>query len=204
MDRRVDTESAHAVGAELKGATIWLTGLPGSGKSTTANGLHEHLALLGVISLVLDGDALRRGINADLGFTKDDRCESVRRAGEIALVAASQGIVAIASLVSPYASARDGVRRRHEEQGITFLETWLSAPLEVCEARGPRQLYSRARRGELQTMTGVNDPYEPATTAEIVLPTHEIDADEAVRRLVDALGDALAGGDPPGRRVTAP
>lgn len=174
------------------GATIWLTGLPGSGKSTTSSGLHRVLSARGIASLVIDGDVLRRGVNAGLGFTKQDRSESVRRAGEIALLAATQGFVAIVSLVSPYAEARAGVRHRHNQANVAFVEVWLSAPIEVCEQRGPRQLYARARRGELAGMTGVNDPYEGPVAPEIVLPTHQIDATTAIGRLVGVVDDLLA------------
>jgi bifunctional enzyme CysN/CysC len=172
------------------GVTVWLTGLPGAGKSTTAIGLRDYFDAIGVASHILDGDALRRGLNADLGFSKEDRRESVRRAGEIALLLAAQGFVSIASLVSPYAAARDAVRRRHHEIGVPFIEVWLSAPIEVCERRGPRHLYERARSGGLQMMTGVNDPYEPPTNPELVIPTNLVDVDEAVRLVADLVAQA--------------
>jgi len=173
--------------APQQGMTVWLTGLPGAGKSTIAERLRDHLEGSGVTCQVLDGDTLRGGLNTDLGFSKEDRSESIRRAGEVALLLASSGVVAIVSLVSPYAGSRDKVRRRHADHQITFVEVWLSAPIEVCEARDPKQLYARARRGDLPMMTGVDDPYEPPGQAEIELPTHELSEDAALARLLEVL-----------------
>lgn len=173
------------------GATVWLTGLPGSGKSTAAVGLSRRLASTGIPSQVLDGDVLRHGLSADLGFSKEDRSESIRRAGEVALLLASSGLVTVVGLVSPYATARDGVRRRHQEHGLAFMEVWLSAPLEVCEARDPKQLYARARRGEVPMMTGVDDPYEPPPEAELEVPTHRLDVASTVDRIFTALLELL-------------
>jgi adenylyl-sulfate kinase len=178
---------ARAPGASRRGLTVWLTGLPGAGKSTIAERLQDHFGECGVTSQILDGDTLRSGLNTDLGFSKEDRTESIRRAGEVALLLASNGVVAIVSLVSPYAAARGQVRRRHAEHELRFVEVWLSAPLEVCEARDPKHLYARARRGEVPMMTGIDDPYEPPGQAELELPTHELTEDQALALLLAAL-----------------
>jgi bifunctional enzyme CysN/CysC len=154
-----------------RGLTVWLTGLPGSGKTTSADYLLHDLEDAGVFSASLDGDALRVGVSADLGFSDADRDENVRRAGEVALLLASQGAVVVVSLVSPRRAAREAVRDRHLEQSITFLEVYVAAPLEVCEARDPKSLYRRAREGSLKHMTGVDDPYEPPLRPDLVLAT---------------------------------
>jgi len=170
--------------------TVWLTGLPGAGKSTAARGLSAELGTLGVAAQLLDGDTLREGLNRDLGFSKEDRSESTRRSGEIAMLLAANGIVPVVSLVSPYALDREAVRRRHAERGLAFFEVWLSTPLEVCEARDPKGLYARARRGEVTMMTGLDDPYEPPAGADLVLQTHR-SVEETVARLTGSVLSAL-------------
>jgi bifunctional enzyme CysN/CysC len=138
-------------------------------------------------SLLLDGDLLRSGLNADLGFSDEDRNESVRRAGEVALLLASAGTLAIVSLVSPLRAARDEVRRRHELAGVPFLEVFVAAPLEVCEARDPKGLYARARRGEVAAMTGIDSPYEPPRNPEVTLHSERDDAATCVAAVLAAL-----------------
>ncbi len=184
--------SRHPAVSDLQlGITVWLTGLPAAGKTTTSSGLARHYAERGVRAYVLDGDALRRGVNSDLGFSKEDRCESVRRAGEVALLLATTGEVVIASLVSPYAAARAAVRERHVRAGVPFFEVFVSAPLEICESRDTKDLYLRAHRGELEMVTGVNDPYEVPTRADLTIPTHLCSPEEAVRRLAEAVDRAI-------------
>ncbi len=170
-----------------RGLTVWLTGLPGSGKTTSATYLLEALARRGVATASLDGDVLREGVSRDLGFSKEDRAENVRRAGEVALLLASQGAVVVVGLVSPSRTARDAVRARHVARGIGFLEVHVAAPLEVCEARDPKSLYRRARAGTLAHMTGVDDPYEPPTEPELVLQTDALDETVTGPQLVDAV-----------------
>ncbi len=178
-----------------RGLTVWLTGLPGSGKTTSANYLLEALADKGVFTASLDGDVLRQGVSADLGFSDADRDENVRRAGEVALLLASQGAVVVVGLVSPRRAARDAVRARHAEQGIAFLEAHVAAPLEVCEARDPKSLYRRAREGAVPHMTGVDDPYEPPLSPELVLETHRLELTATGASLVDAVLVVLAHAD---------
>jgi adenylyl-sulfate kinase len=166
-----------------QGLTVWLTGLPGSGKTTLAIRLSQFLRQKTIPSLILDGDALRSGINTDLGFSKEDRNESVRRAGEIALINASAGFVSICCLVSPYAHAREGVRRRHDSATITFFEVHVAADLATCERRDPKGLYARARRGDATMVTGIDDPYERPLNPELVLPSDIWSEDECAELL---------------------
>ena len=158
---------------QSRGLTVWLTGLSGSGKSTVAVELERRLVTAGRPAYLLDGDNLRHGLNADLGFGASDRAENVRRVGEVAKLFADAGFVAVVSLVSPYRSDRQKVRAAHESAGLRFVEVFVDTPLEVCEARDPKGLYARARAGQLTGLTGVDDPYEPPEHADLVLrPGH--------------------------------
>jgi adenylyl-sulfate kinase len=151
----------------MRGATVWFTGLPSSGKSTLAIAVEERLTERGVSAYVLDGDNLRHGLNGDLGFDAAARAESVRRTAHVARLLADAGLVALVSLVSPYEADRALARRAHEEADIPFIEVYLSAPVAVCEARDPKGLYARARRGEITGFTGVDDPYEPPPSPDV-------------------------------------
>jgi bifunctional enzyme CysN/CysC len=175
----------------VRGLTVWLTGLPGSGKTTSADYLLKQLESQGVFTASLDGDVLRSGVSSDLGFSDDDRDENVRRAGEVALLLASQGAVVVVSLVSPRRAARDAVRARHDERAVDFLEVHVAAPLEVCEARDPKSLYRRAREGSVAHMTGVHDPYEAPLHADLVLATDRCSVEETGTSLVAAVETAL-------------
>ena len=151
------------------GSTVWLTGLSGSGKSTIAVALERRLVLAGRPAFRLDGDNLRHGLNADLGFSPADRDENVRRAGEVAAILAEAGVVAIVPLISPYRAARDRARAVHEARGVPFFEVFVDTPIEVCEERDPKGLYTKARAGELPGFTGIDDPYEAPVSADLVL-----------------------------------
>ncbi|HEV2310732.1 MAG TPA: adenylyl-sulfate kinase [Acidimicrobiia bacterium] len=155
--------------AGVHGATVWLTGLSGSGKSTVASALTVALSGGGVLAYSLDGDNLRHGLNGDLGFSADDRAENVRRVAEVARLCADAGLVVTVPLISPYRAGRAHARAVHERSGLVFLEVFVDAPLAVCEARDPKGLYRRARAGELTGFTGVDDPYEPPTDPDLVL-----------------------------------
>jgi len=170
---------------------VWLTGLPGSGKTTSAEYLLDALVREGVSATTLDGDVLREGISADLGFSPADRDENVRRAGEIALLLAGQGDVVIVSLVSPRRAARDAVRERHRTREVCFVEVHVAAPLAVCEERDPKALYRRAREGTVANMTGVDDPYEPPLTPDLVLATDVRSIEDTGAQLVDAVRRTL-------------
>jgi bifunctional enzyme CysN/CysC len=174
-----------------RGITIWLTGLPGSGKTTSALFLLDALLLDGISATSLDGDDLRAGISADLGFGPEDRDENVRRAGEIALLLATQGEVVIVSLVSPRRAARDIVRQRHRMRDIGFVEVYVAASLEVCERRDPKALYRRAREGTVAHMTGVDDPYEPPLTPDVVLQTDVLAVEHTGAHLVESVRQTL-------------
>lgn len=166
------------------GCVVWFTGLSGSGKSTVAVTVEERLVAAGRAAYLLDGDNLRHGLNADLGFSAADRDENVRRVGEVATLFADAGVVALVPLVSPYRAARDRVRRRVVSAGLVFVEVFVDTPLAECERRDPKGLYARARAGELTGMTGVDDPYEAPADAELVLTPADGDpADQAGRVL---------------------
>src|SRR3954453_493577 len=151
------------------GMTVWLTGLSGSGKSTVAVALEHQLGAGGVRAYLLDGDNLRHGLNGALGFDAASRAENVRRAGEVALLFADAGVIAIVPLISPYRAHRDRVRRRHEELGLRFVEVFVDTPIELCEQRDPKGLYAKARAGEITGFTGIDDPYEAPLDPDIVL-----------------------------------
>ncbi len=153
----------------LAGATVWLTGLPGSGKSTLADAVAVALLDLGRPAYVLDGDNVRHGLNADLGFSAEDRAENVRRIGEVARLMADAGLVVLVPVISPYRADRDRVRRAHEEAGLRFVEVFVDTPLALCEERDPKGLYAKARAGALVGFTGIDDPYEPPVVPELQL-----------------------------------
>lgn len=153
----------------LPGATVWLTGLSGSGKSTVAVALEQQLVAAGRAAYRLDGDNLRLGLNADLGFSSEDRTENVRRVGEVAALFADAGVVAIVPVISPFRAGRDEVRARHVAAGLRFVEVFVDTPLAECERRDPKGLYARARAGELRGFTGIDHPYEAPGQPEVVL-----------------------------------
>jgi adenylyl-sulfate kinase len=173
--------------AGVRGATVWFTGLSGSGKSTVASSVAALLNERGVLSYTLDGDNLRLGLNGDLGFSADDRTENVRRVGEVARLFADAGVIALVPLISPYRAGRDHARALHEAAGLPFLEVFVDTPIEVCEQRDPKGLYRKARAGELKGFTGIDDPYEPPRQADLVLAGAEVSAADAARRVVAQL-----------------
>jgi bifunctional enzyme CysN/CysC len=178
--------------ADVHGVTVWLTGLSGSGKSTIAAAAADVLARRGALTYILDGDNLRHGLNGDLGFSAEDRAENVRRVAEVARLFADAGVVALVPVISPYRAGREHARRLHEAAGLTFLEVFVDAPIEVCESRDPKGLYAKARAGELIGFTGIDDPYETPTSPELVVSTATTPVDEAVAAIVAALDAAGA------------
>jgi adenylylsulfate kinase len=161
-----------------------MTGLSGSGKSTVALGLAERLRGAGKRPIILDGDILRGGLNSDLGFSEAERDEAVRRTGEVALLLNGLGgNVVICSLISPLRAARDAVRARHEIAAVGFIEVHIAASIEVCESRDTKDLYARARRGEVAEMTGISSPYEAPRSAEVVLETGRLSIIETLDQL---------------------
>ena len=165
----------------MTGLTVWITGLSASGKTTIALELADQLATQGITPFILDGDALRTGLNADLGFSRADRQENVRRVGEVALLLARAGHLVLVPLISPYRADRDQVRARHDDHGVRFVEVYLDVPLEVCEHRDPKGLYARARAGQLSHFTGVDDPYEAPLYPELCITPGTTAADDAAR-----------------------
>ncbi len=166
------------------GATVWLTGLSGSGKSTVAVALERLLITAGRPAYRLDGDNLRHGLNADLGFSEADRTENVRRVGEVARLLAEAGVVAIVPLISPYRAGRDHARAIHAEAGLSFVEVFVDTPIAECERRDPKGLYAKARAGEITGFTGIDDPYEAPSAPELVLsPADGSPVEQAARVL---------------------
>ena len=176
----------RALGEGAGGATVWFTGLSGSGKSTIAATLEARLVSEGQPAYLLDGDNLRHGLNGDLGFDPAARDENVRRTGEVARLFADAGLVALVSLVSPYAAARDAVRAVHDAEGLPFFEVWVSTSPEECARRDPKGLWARSARGELSGLTGVDAPYEAPERPELEL-WGEVPVEEAVEQLVTLL-----------------
>ncbi len=167
------------------GATVWMTGLPASGKSTVAAAVEARLLTEGRSAYVLDGDNLRHGLNGDLGFSASDRAENVRRTAEVSALLADAGVVVLVALVSPYRADRAAARAAHDRRGLPFLEVHVATTLEECERRDPKGLYARARAGELSGMTGVDDPYEPPESPDVVVGGESLE--ESVARLLAAL-----------------
>jgi bifunctional enzyme CysN/CysC len=168
-----------------RGATVWFTGLPASGKSTIAAALEQHLVARGRLAYRLDGDNLRHGLNGNLGFSAEDRAENVRRTAHVARLFADAGTIAIASLVSPYVSDRAAARASHDELELDFVEVFVDTPLEECERRDPKGLYAKARAGEISGMTGIDDPYEQPEAPDILVRDGTVD--EAVASIVARL-----------------
>ena len=170
-----------------RGCTLWMTGLSGSGKSTIAVVLEQVLLERGRHSYRLDGDNIRHGLNKNLGFSAEDRAENIRRIGEVAKLFADAGIITITSFISPYRADRDTVRELHNEANVPFLEVYVDAPLDVAEQRDPKGLYKKARAGEIKGFTGIDDPYEAPTSAELHLRTDQMEVAESVQLLLDLL-----------------
>ncbi len=170
-----------------KGATIWFTGLSGSGKSTIAVALERALFRRGKLSYRLDGDNVRLGINKNLGFSGEDRKENIRRIGEVAKLFGDAGTIALSSFISPYAEDRDEVRRLHEAAALRFVEVFVDCPLSEAERRDPKGLYKRARAGEIRNFTGIDDPYEKPVKPEVHLRTDRMTVEEEVAAIIDYL-----------------
>lgn len=165
-----------------RGGVLWFTGLSGSGKSTLAFALERRLFDRGFKVFVLDGDNVRHGLNADLGFSPEDREENIRRVGEVAALFAHAGLVVATAFISPYRRDRDLARRA---AGSGFHEVFVDAPLDVCEQRDPKGLYKKARRGEIPEFTGISAPYEAPEAQELTVDTGQLDVNASLDLLVD-------------------
>ena len=177
-----------------RGATVWLTGLSASGKSTIARQLEKRLTGQGRLCYILDGDNVRHGLNRDLGFSADDRTENIRRIAEVAGIMNRTGVIVITSFISPY------LKDRQDARGIIggehFMEIHVDTPLEVCERRDPKGLYAKVRAGEIPQFTGITDPYEAPESPDLRLVTEETTAEECARAVVARLDeDGVLGAD---------
>lgn len=167
-----------------KGLLIWFTGLSGSGKSTIASELEAKLYDMGKLTYILDGDNIRYGLNSNLGFTKEDRSENIRRISEVCKLFVDVGIITIATFVSPFRYDRDRVRNL---LGKDFVEVYVDCPLEICEGRDPKGIYKKARNGDIKNFTGIDSPYEVPENPEIILSTYKSSIDKCVDKILDYL-----------------
>ena len=185
-DGKVSMQDRHNL-IRQKGATLWMTGLSGSGKSTISVALERSLFEKGILSYRLDGDNIRLGINKNLGFSADDRKENIRRIGEVSKLFTDAGIITLASFISPYRKDREEVRKIHEDSGLTFVEIFIDCSLESAEERDPKGLYKKARNGEIKNFTGIDDPYESPTNPEIHLISDKMSLDDEVKTVLNYL-----------------
>ncbi|MEE2659119.1 MAG: adenylyl-sulfate kinase [Candidatus Latescibacterota bacterium] len=173
---------------EQKGALVWLTGLPSSGKSTIAFTVEHALIAQGRLAYVLDGDNIRHGLNKNLGFSPEDREENIRRIGEVGKLFTDAGVITLTSFVSPYRADRNSVRELMAKED--FFEVFVNTPLELCEERDPKGLYKKARAGEIPNFTGISDPYEAPDSPQLEIRTDEGSPEEAAAQIVNLLEDA--------------
>jgi bifunctional enzyme CysN/CysC len=178
-------KAAHSRQKRQRPCVLWLTGLSGAGKSTVANVVERRLHELGRHTYLLDGDNIRKGLNKDLGFSGADRVENIRRVAEVAGLMVDAGLIVITSFISPFESERRMARELLDAD--EFIEVFIDAPLAVAEARDPKQLYARARRGEITNFTGIDSPYEPPEAPELHIDTTRVSAEEAGKQIVEEL-----------------
>lgn len=160
---------------------VWFTGLSGSGKSTIANALEQHLFENNIHTFTLDGDNIRLGINSDLGFSVDDRTENLRRIGHVAKLMIDAGLVVLAAFVSPLEKDRESLKQIIGKE--KFIEVFVNTPIEVCEKRDIKGLYAKARKGEIKDFTGVNAPFEAPSSPNIEIDTSTESLNDAVERI---------------------
>jgi bifunctional enzyme CysN/CysC len=190
------TARERAVRGGHRGAVVWLTGLSGAGKSTIAQALERELFNRAMHTYVLDGDNVRHGLNSNLGFSPEDRVENIRRVSEVAKLMADAGAVVITAFISPYRMERRRAREIALESNAEFIEVFIDAPLEVCETRDPKNLYKKARAGEIRDFTGIDAPYEAPEDAEIVVRTDRQSVDESVATILEQLLPRLKAEEP--------
>jgi adenylylsulfate kinase len=189
MTSTVTRPAPSALTPQQRGATVWLTGLPSAGKTTIARAVAEALRAGGHRVELLDGDEVRRGLTADLGFSPVDRDANVRRIGFVASLLARNGVKVLVPVIAPYRASRDAVRVVHEHAGTPYLEIHVATPVETCAERDVKGLYAKQRAGELSGLTGVDDPYEEPLSPEIRLDTRDRSLDEAVAVVLEALAE---------------
>ena len=175
------TQTEFSVQSSRSGGVFWFTGLPGSGKTSITEEAARILREQGLSVVLLDGDTLRKGLNKDLGFQREDRRENVRRIGEIALLLSHQGIVCFCAVIAPYSQDRQWLRERI---GSNWHEIYLSCPAEVCAQRDYKGHFAKAQRGEIKNFTGVSDQYEPPENPELLLQTHLETLQESANRAI--------------------
>jgi bifunctional enzyme CysN/CysC len=175
--------NARAAMLGHRGAVIWLTGFSGSGKSTLAGALEKELFRFGILPAVLDGDVLRGGLCRGLGFSAEDRKENIRRAAEAALLIAEAGAVVVTALISPYREDRRLAAELCRSRGVAFAEVYVNAPLAECERRDPKQLYKKARSGQIPSFTGIDSPYEPPLAPDLELRTDRESVEQSIEKL---------------------
>jgi len=178
---RADRETKN----KYKGAVLWITGLPSSGKSTLAHEVERLLFERGCNTYVLDGDNIRHGLNKNLGFSPEDRKENIRRIGEVAHLFADAGVIVLTAFISPYQADRDQARSLNEKG--RFFEIFCKCSVGVCEQRDPKGLWGKARKGEIKDFTGVNAPYEEPTAAEIIVETDKCSLEESAEQILRCL-----------------
>jgi bifunctional enzyme CysN/CysC len=181
------TSRARAAQKGHRGAVVWLTGLPSAGKSTIAQALERELFSRAMHTYVLDGDNIRHGLNSNLGFSPEDRVENIRRVSEVAKLMADSGVVVITAFISPYRMDRRRAREIALEGNAEFVEVFIDAPLEVCEARDPKDLYKKARAGKIRGFTGIDAPYEAPEDPEIAVHTNQQTVDECIATILEYL-----------------
>jgi adenylylsulfate kinase len=169
------------------GATVWLTGLPSAGKSTIANGVAARLRMTRCGVEILDGDVIRENLSRGLGYSREDRAINIRRIGFVAELLARNGVVVLVDAIAPHADVRAAVRSAHAAGGTPYVEVHVSTPVEVAGDRDVKGLYARQRAGEIEGLTGVDDPYEAPEDPDLVIPSHEQSVDESVTALVEHL-----------------
>jgi bifunctional enzyme CysN/CysC len=190
------TAHARAMRSGHRGAVVWFTGLSGAGKSTIAQALERELFQRAMHTYVLDGDNIRHGLNSNLGFAPDDRVENIRRVSEVAKLMADAGTVVITAFISPYRMDRRRAREIALEGNAEFIEVFVDAPLEVCEARDPKNLYKKARAGQIREFTGIDAPYEAPDDPEIIVRTDQQTVDESVAAILEQLLPRLRNYEP--------
>ena len=171
-----------------KSVVLWFTGLPASGKSTVAHAVEERLHQMGCRTFVFDGDNVRHGLNRDLGFSRDDRRENIRRIGEMCKLFVEAGVIALAAFISPLRQDREDVKKIIGNDD--FIEIFCDCSVEACEARDVKGIYARARRGEIKDFTGISAPYERPLAPDILIETGRLDVEECVGKIVAYIGQA--------------
>ena len=184
--QRMSVQKEHrALKNDHKPCVVWLTGLSGSGKTSTADALENKLHALGYKTYTLDGDNVRHGLNNDLGFTDADRVENIRRVAEVAKLMVDAGLIVITAFISPFISERKYARQIFADN--EFIEVFVDAPIEVCEARDPKSLYKKARSGQLKNFTGIDSEYQKPTNPEIVLKSAKKTPEELAEQVLEYL-----------------